>query len=399
MTAPTLAHDLTALAALDGPAGGEEAVATALATALAPHVDRVRRDALGNVIAERAPRPAPGAIDGPAPVLWLTAGLDEPTLHVARLDPGGLVRFVPVGGVDIRAWLGQPVTVHGRRPLPGVIGTRPPHVLDAAQRDATPAVDDLFVDLGLGDEDARAAVQIGDAITLRRPPVALAAGRTTGKAVGRRAALAALVAAARALAAVDPPCALRFVGAVQSGLGLRGGAALGGGAGEVDAPPDARTGGDTARPIHAALALATTAAAQRGVEAGPALGGGPAIGRGPNVHPRLFERFVDAAGAHEIAHQVEALPALAPSEAAVLQIAGRGVATACLALPVRYGGTAAEVVAVVDAERAARLVAAVAVGFDAAAAAALRPALGAVAGSAAPAAAGAAVGPDRAGRS
>lgn len=376
-----IGDDLCRWSALDGPTGGEDAVAAALEAALAPFVDRVGRDALGNVVAERAPRPAAGAApDAAAPVLWLTAALDEPTLQIAKIEAGGVLRFLPVGTCDLRAWLGQPVTVHGRRPLAGVIGTRPPHVLDAALRDATPDRDDLFVDLGLGEPAVRDLVAVGDAVTLRRAPAALAAGRYTGKALGRRAALAALVAAARQVAATAHPCAVRFAGATQSAVGFRGAAALGGQAGDAGAPPLGPWGGraappDDPRPPVAAVALGTSPALQRGVDTGPALGSGPAIGRGPNVHPALFARLVAAARDGEIAHQVEALPALAPSEASVLQIAGRGVPTAAVAVPVRYGGTAVEVVAAADAARAARLVAAFAAAFDGGAAAALRPAL------------------------
>ncbi|MFN8424104.1 MAG: hypothetical protein U0470_12255 [Anaerolineae bacterium] len=88
--------------------------------------------------------------------------------------------------MDARAWLGQPVTVHGRRALRGVIGMRPPHVLDAASRDVTPDLDALFVDVGLAEDDVRAAAAIGDAVTMRRSPIRLAGGRWSGKAVAGR---------------------------------------------------------------------------------------------------------------------------------------------------------------------------------------------------------------------
>ncbi|MEO8085129.1 MAG: hypothetical protein ABI780_15025, partial [Ardenticatenales bacterium] len=253
MPAPASPSDWTArivaLASLDGPTGGEGPVADALAKSLGPHVDRVERDPLGNVIAVRFARPAVGAdaaANGrPSPTLVLTARLDEPTLIVARIDAGGFLRFRPLGPVaafDARAWLGQPVTVHGRRALPGVIGTRPPHVLDAASRDATPDIDALFVDVGLAEDDVRAAAAVGDAITVRRAPAALAGGRLSGKAVANRAALAALVEVAAQLDGMRHECTLVFAGTAQGGFGQRGAVTLAGwladdeaaGAGESD---------------------------------------------------------------------------------------------------------------------------------------------------------------------
>ncbi|MFN8424103.1 MAG: hypothetical protein U0470_12250 [Anaerolineae bacterium] len=92
-----LGERIAALAALDGPTGGEGPVAAALAEALAPYADRVEHDALGSVFAVRGARPTPGPGRGaPPPTLIVSARLDEAGLIVARVDPGGFLRFRPL---------------------------------------------------------------------------------------------------------------------------------------------------------------------------------------------------------------------------------------------------------------------------------------------------------------
>jgi endoglucanase len=373
-----LSVDSIRFAALDGPTGAEGVVADALSAALAPLVDRVERDALGNVIAHRRARNgnATGAgvttAVGPdvvaAPRLLIVAPLDEPSMIVARIDPGGFLRFRPIGpaaGIDVRAWLGQPVTVHGRRPLAGAIGTRPPHVLELAVRDVTPEIDVLFVDVGLCEADVRAAVAIGDAVTLRRPPERMAGGRLTGKAAAGGSLLAALVEIARRLAGAPHPCDVVLAGTAQGAFGHRGAAALGGSL--------AADSSDAARTL--AVVLGTASAGQRGVDSTITLGAGPTIVRGPNVHPRLYGALVATAKRHEIPVQLEAAPGMTRTSASVLQVAGAGIACAVVQVPARYGGTAVETVAEVDVARLARLVAAFAAGLDGEFVAALLPAV------------------------
>ncbi len=49
----------------------------------------------------------------------------------------------------LRVMLAQPVLVHGERALPGVVATRPPHMLTANDSKRYPPIDALVVDLGL----------------------------------------------------------------------------------------------------------------------------------------------------------------------------------------------------------------------------------------------------------
>ena len=145
----------------------------------APSAD-VRTDALGNVIARKR-----GSGDG-SQSLMIAAHMDEIGLMVTALDRGFL-RFTNVGGIDWQVMPSQEVIVHGRVDLPGLVASRPPHVLPAAERKKPMGKDHLFIDVGLRAEDLAQQVQIGDFISIQRETVKLGEKMATGKAFDNRA--------------------------------------------------------------------------------------------------------------------------------------------------------------------------------------------------------------------
>jgi endoglucanase len=66
------------------------------------------------------------------------------------------------------------------------------------------------------------------------------------------------------------------------------------------------------------------------------LGGGPSNGWGPAAHPAVHERLRQAAERLEIPLTLEPMPWYSGSDADALQLAGAGVPTGCLFIPVRY---------------------------------------------------------------
>ena len=133
---------LKELSETPGVSGQEERVRACISDHLAPLVDELRTDKLGNHTGYKR-----GA-DVPAGRIMLAAHMDEIGLIVTRLEKG-FVRFAPVGGVDLGALPAQEVTVHGRDDLPGLIASRPPHVLSMEERGKPFTQAELFIDVGL----------------------------------------------------------------------------------------------------------------------------------------------------------------------------------------------------------------------------------------------------------
>ncbi|MCB0217606.1 MAG: M20/M25/M40 family metallo-hydrolase [Caldilineae bacterium] len=346
---------LDRLTATAGVSGHEAATADVVRAVFAPYVDAMRVDRLGSLIATR--RGSLHAENGsaPSPSILLACHMDEIGLMVTRIEAGGFLRFTSVGGWDPRVLLAQPVTVHGRRDLPGLVGSRPPHVLGPDAQDKPVPIDELYVDTGLPEAELRAAVRVGDVISTRRGIRKLAGGLVSGKAFDNRASIAAVAIALEQLATRRHAWDVHAVATVQEEIGLKGAMAASWGI--------APTVG---------IAIDVSFARQHGagdVEA--ELGGGPLIGLGPNIHPAMHRALVEAAERLEMRHAIEPLPSGSGTDGWAIQVARAGIPTGLVSIPLRYMHSTVETLALADIERSGRLLAEMITGLDEAFAAGL----------------------------
>jgi endoglucanase len=326
---------LKELSETPGVSGQEERIRACISDHLAPLVDELRTDTLGNLTGYKR-----GA-DSPAGRVMLAAHMDEIGLIVTRLEQGFL-RFAPVGGVDMGALPAQEVTVHGRDDLPGLIASRPPHVLSLQEREKPFTQAELFIDTGLSAEALDEAVSVGDFISVRRSASRLGSGQATGKALDNRVSVVVLLEALRLLQRRSHAWDIYAVVTVQEEIGLRGAKTA-----TFEIVPDA------------GIALDVAYAEQPGATADEALpmGSGPAIGLGPNIHPVLKDLLVSTAERNEIPFTIEALPGNSGTDAWAMQVTQSGIPTALISVPIRNMHTPAETVALKDIERSARLLA------------------------------------------
>jgi endoglucanase len=202
------------LASLDGVAGHEHAVVERLAQLLTPHTVTVDVDPFGNVYGRV------NSSDGPS--LMIAAHSDEIGALVKSIEPGGMIRFEPVGGVIETLLIGRFVRIRGHR---GVIGVKAGHIQTSDERGRAPAMRELYVDMGMDSYDAVRAlgIRVGDAIAYDAPMQQLANPmRVAGKALDNRVSCAILVVLAERLSGVDLSCSLNVVVMVQEEVGLRG---------------------------------------------------------------------------------------------------------------------------------------------------------------------------------
>jgi putative aminopeptidase FrvX len=176
---------LRRLTEASGVSGYEHDVRVMVEEEFGRHADEVRTDTLGNIIALKK-----GTGPHPRPAIMLATHMDEIGLIVSQLEDG-FIHFQQVGGYDDRVLLGQEVIVHGRRPLPGMIGARPPHVLPLNERKKAIPYKKLLLDVGLPPEELSKLVRVGDLITMNRKLIELKGGLVAGKALDNRASVAA----------------------------------------------------------------------------------------------------------------------------------------------------------------------------------------------------------------
>ena len=326
---------LKELSETPGVSGQEHRIRSLVSQHITPLVNEVGVDALGNLVARKQ-----GA-DPPLGRVMLAAHMDEVGLIVTKLDQGFL-RFAPVGGVDMGALPAQEVTVHARAELPGLVASRPPHVLTVEEREKPFTRQQLFIDVGLSAEALAEQVSVGDFVSIERSAIRLGKGQATGKALDNRVSVVVLLEALRILQSRRHGWDVYAVVTAQEEIGLRG----------------ATTAAFRLRP-DAGIALDVTYAEQPGAlpEESLPMDAGPAIGIGPNLHPKLRDVLVGAAQANEIPFTDEVLPGHSGTDAWAMQISRGGIPTALISTPIRNMHTPAESVALRDIERSARLAA------------------------------------------
>ena len=326
------------LSEASGVSGYEHGVRELVRDAMQPFADEMREDALGNLIALRPGERKP---DAPKRAIMLAAHMDEIGLMVTGFEDGFL-RFRNVGGVDLRTIVGQEVVVHGDAALPGIIASRPPHVLSAADRQKALPLEQLFIDLGLPEEALRKRVHIGDLITLQREFTPLANGYASGKALDDRAGVASLVVCLDELRSLRHSFDVYAVATTQEEVGLRGATVS-----AYGLAPDL------------AIAVDVGFGKQQGVSDSKTIemDGGPAVALGPNIHPKMHAGLLSVAKKFELKHQTEVVAGASGTDGWAIQVSREGVPTAVLSIPLRYMHTSVETICIRDIERTGRLMA------------------------------------------
>lgn len=317
--------------AVSGLSGMEGPVAERIAKEFALYSEDVRTDPLGNALATM------GDPDGPT--VLLSAHMDEIGLIATGFDERGGVQFYQVGGVDPRILPGSEVVIHTQGgDLYGVIGAKPPHLADGAQK--APKLRDLAVDTGFG-LATKDRVRIGDGISFKAPLVELGNGRIACKTFDDRACVAALLVAMEELKDVKLNCRAVFCASMAEEVGCRGAQVAGFG---VD--PDM------------AVALDVCFAPSPGVERHQVV---PldtvALMRGPYLHPAVCKRIADAAEALGVKTETEFSARSTGTDADTLQTARDGIPTALISVPLSYMHTTVELISVKTVREAGRLLA------------------------------------------
>ncbi len=337
---------LIELSATPGVSGYEAPVREIIRTYWEPLADAVEVDALGNLLATRY-----GSGPEPRPRILIAAHMDQIGMMVTRIE-GQFLRITSVGGIDQRVLLSQPVTVHATaerpRDLPGLIGSRPPHVLPADARKAYPDLDDLVVDTGIPAKQLAKQVQVGDIVTFAAGAAKLGENLVSGPAMDNRVSVVAATQVLRSLAGRDHACDVIVAATVQEEVGLRGA--------QVAAW---HTLPDIAIAIDTTWGIGTGVSEDKGFK----LGGGPSLVIGPNAHPKLFDHLREVAATLEISITPEPMERSSGTDGYAIQISREGVPTAILGIPIRNMHMPVEIVHIKDIERTARLVTETVCGF------------------------------------
>jgi endoglucanase len=322
-----------------GISGREEEVRAVILEEIRDRVDACRIDSMGNLIALKK-----GSGASALRVL-VAAHMDEVGLMITSAEDSGMLRFSKVGGIDDRV-LPARVVLIGPKRVPGVIGMKPVHLLEKADRDHVMESRQLSIDVGAtGKGEAEKIVARGEFAVFATEFRQLAGepgGRRTvqGKAFDDRAGCAILA----ELLTERFPFDLVAAFTVQEEVGLRG----------------ARVVAWAEKP-DAAVVLECTGANEvpttRDTSPSTRLGSGPAITIRDTsfiADPRLVELFGATAQEKSIPHQFKQ-PNIGGTDAGSIHRAREGIPSLTVAVPARYIHSPASIIDLDDFENTTAL--------------------------------------------
>jgi endoglucanase len=201
----TTLKQLCAVPALSGREGG---ICRILKEKIAPYVDNVEADTLGNLIAHKKGRVGERKI-------MLCAHMDEIGFLVNFIEDNGLIRVAAIGGISFASAAYSGVISEN-----GVRGILVPND-DAKGADVKQ--DTVYIDIGAKSKrDAERRVRIGDAFVGVGEIHRLGSKRVAGRPLDDRVGCLVLLAIAERLAEVELDADVYFVFSVQEEVGCRG---------------------------------------------------------------------------------------------------------------------------------------------------------------------------------
>ena len=321
------------------PSGFEVPVQKVIRARMKTFANRTTVDVHGNLI---------GVLNEKARVKVMLAGhADEIGLMITHIDDKGFIFFAAIGGWDPLVAVGQRVCITtAKGPVYGVIGRKPIHLLEAAERDKGIKLDDLWIDIGAKNKaDALKSAAVGDSVVITPDFIELKNELVSSRAFDDRVGGWIMTEVLSALQRRKLNVAVYAVSTVQEEVGLRGAITS-----AYQIKPD----------IGIAIDVGFTSDYPGGdpKKVGDiALGKGPILHRGANINPVLGRLLCDTARRKKIKFQMQAEPRGTGTDANAMQLSRGGCAAALVSVPNRYMHSPVEIVSLRDLDATVTLIA------------------------------------------
>ncbi|MBE6562279.1 MAG: M42 family metallopeptidase [Ruminococcaceae bacterium] len=305
--------------------GRESAVCDVIEKYIAPHVDSVERDAMGNLIAFKK-----GSGKDPKKLMF-AAHTDEIGFMVNFIEKSGLIRFATIGGINFTAAAYSEVVFEN--------GTRGVLVPEADCKAADITADKCYVDIGTKSRrETERFVKTGDTFALAGKLTKLSGTRVSGRPIDDRIGCAILIKAAEMIKKCEND--VYFVFTTQEEVGIRGSkCAAFGIMPDIGVAVDVCTAGD----VPGVKNLETKC------------GNGPAVKlKDASVicDEGVIALLKETAKENGIKVQNEILIS-GGTDTASIQMAGAGCPAGCISIATRYIHTGVEMIDMKDAKGAA----------------------------------------------
>lgn len=292
------------------------------------YLDEVSIDDFGNVLGVLKSKKSN------AKTLLLDAHIDEIGLIVTAIESKGFLKVDRCGGMDRRILSAQPMIVHGKKDIKGVVGSKPPHLENKEDAKKVPEFKDMYVDIGMTKEEAEKYVSLGDRITMIGEFKEMLNNRITVKALDDRSGIAAIIYALSKLDREKIQYNIQILFSVQEEIGGNGAVI-----GAYKLKPD------MAIAVDVTTAYTPDANKYECVE----MSKGTAIGYSAILNKNMSDKLVSLAKKSEIPFQYESMGGRGTGTNADEFIISRGgVASGLLSIPLRYMHTPVEMLDIDD---------------------------------------------------
>ena len=268
--------------------------------------------------------------------MMIFSHIDEPGLVVTNIDKNGFLDFDIVGDLRPKDLASQEVYVWGKKPILGLLGLKPPHILYPEERIASVTLDDMKIDVGFSREEALRYIDIGDTATFKTKCLSFRDNTLCAKALCDRVGIAVLYKTLSELRNVDME-----VSVVQHYNDYVG----------------ARVAVNEIKPDIVLVLDTIEGKTRENPYENIKCGFGPAVYSGPTVNPILTQWLIQCARSmkSESKYQVKATSSKNRTDGWAIQTACGGIPVAILSIPIMYKYCSAEIVKVLDLNYTSKL--------------------------------------------
>uniref|UniRef100_A0A7V3RIQ1 M42 family peptidase n=1 Tax=candidate division WOR-3 bacterium TaxID=2052148 RepID=A0A7V3RIQ1_UNCW3 len=301
---------LKQLSEVCGVSGDESRIRSLIKENIQKYADELIEDDYGNLIVRKGKCKKHRVL--------LAAHMDEVGMMITSIEKNGLLKFKAIG-LRSQAILAKRVLI-GEKNIPGVIGHKPVHLTNPAERNKNLEIRELFIDIGISSrEEAERLIQIGDLATFDTK-FRKEGDYIYGKAFDNRLGCYILM---ELIKNYDIPAYYAFT--VQEEVGLRGARIV-----AYRIEPDI------------SIAVDTTGATEFPEEKD--MPNYPVLGRGPVLtiadasiicDQKLLNLFEKTAKDNNIPYQIKQ-PMIGGTDAGVMHLTRRGVPSMVISTPARY---------------------------------------------------------------
>ncbi len=260
----------------------------------------------------------------------IDAHIDEVGFIVTDIADSGFVTAAAYGSIDLRHLSAKSVVIHGKKDIPAVFISTPPHLKKADE--APEDISDIKLDTGLG-SFAKDVISVGDYISYATESFMLSENIICGKSLDNRAGVACVLELCERLHEKKLPVNVAFMLSNQEEIGLRG----------------AKTG-SFAMDIDEAVIIDVSFANAPDVSPlhSGVLGGGAMLGISPILNRKMGKKLKSIAEENGILNQPEVMAGNTATNADAVSLTKSGIPTCLLSVPLRNMHTDTEVADIND---------------------------------------------------